>query len=144
MFYVFFLFFSSRTRLEPHQNLPLSPVQVCNVNIKEIYLVVFSFFCECCRQSVSGLVQSQRGERQPWRLEDKLNSLSHFFFFFCFVCFFVYWKSKLGGLFIHMFVAALKFTRKHTCTTHPKNTLLYYTQNTNTSCIWSLCFLFPR
>ncbi|MED6247899.1 hypothetical protein ATANTOWER_020591 [Ataeniobius toweri] len=35
-----------------------------------------------------------------------------------------------------MSVAALKFTHTHT--------LLYYTQNTNTSCIWSLCFLFPR
>lgn len=120
--FVFFLFFSSRTLLEPPQTLPLSPVQGCNVNIKEIYLVFFFFFFFLANvvDNQSQAWSSPSGERQPWRLEDKLNSLSFFFCFVLFVCFLVYWKSKLGGLFIHMFVAALKFTQKHTCTHTPR------------------------
>lgn len=120
--------FLSRTLLKNPQTFPLSLVQVCNVKIKEIYLLLW----ECCRQSVSGRVQSQRGVRAL----EAIRQTKLFYFYL----FFVYWKSKLGGLFIHMFVAALKFTQKHTHT----DTLLDYTQNTNTSCIWSLCFLFPR
>lgn len=84
-----------------------------------------TFSLECCRQSVSGWVLPCREliDKTPfvWQLQT-------------FIC--IYWKSKFFWEVCSFicFVAARVYTHTHFSTT----------LNTNTSCIWSLCFLFPR
>lgn len=103
------------------------PLQVCNVNIKKS-----TFSLECCRQSVSGRVQSLQGVRALWANRQTKLSFFFLFFFLCLtiknsIC--IYWKSKIWR-FVHSYVCGCSslHTQTHTHT-------LYYTQNTNTSCI---------
>lgn len=108
--HVIFSLFLSLSLLMP----PNPPVQVCNVNIKKS-----TFSLECCRQSVSGRVQSLQGVRA---LQAGRQTKLYFFRLTIKNCLCIYWKSKFGGLFIHMFVAAQVYThtQTHTLLLHSK------------------------
>lgn len=76
-----------------------------------------TFSLECCRQSVSGWVLPAGSPSTNFCLTVQM-----------FIC--IYWKSKF---------CSFMFRGCSSLHTHFSTTL-----NTNTSCIWSLCFLFPR
>lgn len=73
--------FSLSLSLSASFNIPPDPaVQVCNVNIKKS-----TFSLECCRQSVSGRVQSLQGATSLQADRQTELFLSFFFFPFSFV-----------------------------------------------------------
>lgn len=108
----FFFFFLSLTVL-----IPLSP---CSGVLREFKKSTCFFFWNVVdNQSQAG--SSPCGGWEPCGLTYK-------------TFIFIYWKFKLGGLFIHMFVAAQVYT----------HTFLYYTQNTPRALIPLFLFFFPR